>query len=349
MTFMSLLAALLLEQLRPLPDRARVGRPLRSGFDFIEHHLNAGEHHHGVTAWLLTVLPLIALSLMVYYTLYQVSFVLAWAWNVLLLYLTMGFRQFSHHFTDIHRALAAGDLPQARALMGAWRGRSADELNSTEIARLAIEEALLASHHHVFGVLFWFAVLPGPAGALLYRLTLLLKVQWGATAAVGGATACSRALNAGSTSGADAAGSAGIASRTGSTGAAGSANRGFGHFALQAAYWIDWVPLRLTAIGFAVVGNFEDAVYCWRNQAARWSDPELGIVLASGAGAIGVTLGKPLRDGIGPAGVAIDDRIEIGSGLEADAAFLSSTVGLVWRALVLWMLLLAMLAVASWV
>lgn len=338
MTFMSLLAALLLEQLRPLPDRARVGRPLRWGFDFIEHHLNAGEHHQGVTAWLLTVLPLITLSLVMYYALYQVSFVLAWAWNVLILYLTMGFRQFSHHFTDIHRALAAGDLQQARALMGAWRGRSADDLNSTEIARLAIEEALTASHHHVFGVLFWFAVLPGPAGALLYRLTLLLKVQWGAAAAMGGATARSRGLNTGSTSG---------AGSTSGTDAAGGASRGFGHFARQAARWIDWVPLRLTAIGFAVVGNFEDAVYCWRNQAARWRDPEMGIVLASGAGAIGVTLGKPLRDGIGPAGVAIDDRIEIGSGLEADAAFLSSTVGLVWRALVLWMLLLAMLAIAN--
>ena len=320
MTFMSLLTALLLEQLRPLPDRARVGKPLRSVFDFIEHHLNAGEHHHGLTAWLLTVLPLVALSLVMYYALYQMSFVLAWVWNVFVLYLTMGFRQFSHHFTDIHRALATGDLPQARALMGAWRGRPADDLNSTEIARLAIEEALTASHHHVFGVLFWFAVLPGPAGALLYRLTLLLKAQWGAAAM-----------------------------RSGAIGAADSANHGFGHFAQQAARWIDWVPLRLTAIGFAVVGNFEDAVYCWRNQAARWRDPEMGIVLASGAGAIGVTLGKPLRDGIGPAGVAIDDRIEIGSGLEADAAFLSSTVGLVWRALVLWMLLLAMMAVASWV
>ena len=349
MTFMSLLAALLLEQLRPLSDRTQVGRRLRRGFDFIEHHVNAGEHYHGVTAWVLTVPPLIALSLAVYYALHQVSFVLAWAWNVLILYLTMGFRQFSHHFTDIHRALAAGDLPQARALMGAWRGRSADELNATEIARLAIEEALMASHHHVFGVLFWFAVLPGPAGALLYRLTLLLKVQWGAVAALGGATARSRGLNAGSASAMDAAGSADGGGGTGSRGAkgSGSAHRGFGHFALQAAHWIDWVPLRLTAIGFAVVGNFEDAVYCWRNQAARWRDPELGIVLASGAGAIGVTLGKPLRDGIGPAGVAIDDRIEIGSGLEADAAFLSSTVGLVWRALVLWMLLLAMLAVAN--
>ncbi len=311
MTVMALLAALLLEQVRPLQDRGRLGRSLDALLDFVEHHLNAGERHHGLTAWLVTVVPLVVLSLVVYYLSHQVSVVLAWAWNVLILYLTMGFRQFSHHFTDIHRALAAGDLARARELMGAWRGRSADELNSGEIARLAIEEALTASHHHVFGVLFWFAVLPGPSGALLYRLALLLKAKWG--------------------------------------GKIGAAHGDFGHFAGQACHWIDWLPLRLTAVGFAVVGNFEDAVYCWRNQASRWRDPETGIVLAAGAGAIGVKLGNPVHDGVGAGGVAFDDRIEIGTGIDADAAFLSSTVGLVWRALVLWMLLLAMLAVANWV
>ena len=71
--------------------------------------------------------------------------------------------------------------------------------------------------------------------------------------------------------------------------------------------------------------------------------------MAAGAGAIGVTLGMPLSEGVTPAGLAIDDRAEIGIGDEADAGFLSSTVGLVWRALVLWMLLLIMLAIAQWV
>ena len=49
-----------------------------------------------------------------------------------------------------------------------------------------------------------------------------------------------------------------------------------------------------------------------------------------------------------PAGVSVVDRIEGGLGVDADAGSLSSTVGLAWRALVLWMLLLAMLAVAGW-
>jgi cobalamin biosynthesis protein CobD/CbiB len=50
-----------------------------------------------------------------------------------------------------------------------------------------------------------------------------------------------------------------------------------------------------------------------------------------------------------PAGLAIDERAEIGIGEEADAGFLSSTVGLVWRALVLWLMLLVMMAIAQWV
>ena len=57
----------------------------------------------------------------------------------------------------------------------------------------------------------------------------------------------------------------------------------------------------------------------------------------------------PLKEGVTPAGGSIDDRIEIGLGDDADAGFLSSAVGLAWRALVLWMLLLAMFAVVSWI
>ena len=138
MTVLALIAALILEQIRPLDDRAALSRPMAGSLDFIEHNLNAGAHHHGTAAWLITVLPLLIASVAIYYLLYQVSGVLAWAWNVAVLYLTMGFRQFSHHFTDIHKALDEGDLPRARLLTRAWRGRPADDLNTTEVARVAI-------------------------------------------------------------------------------------------------------------------------------------------------------------------------------------------------------------------
>jgi len=100
--------------------------------------------------------------------------------------------------------------------------------------------------------------------------------------------------------------------------------------------------LRATASVFAIVGNFEDAVHCWRTQAAQWPDRDLGIVLASGAGALGVRLGMPLADGL-----EVSDAAELGVGDPPDVDFMQSAVGLVWRATVLWVLLLFLLELAS--
>jgi adenosylcobinamide-phosphate synthase len=95
-------------------------------------------------------------------------------------------------------------------------------------------------------------------------------------------------------------------------------------------------------VAFAIVGDFEDAIYCWRTQAAQWPDRGVGILLAAGAGAIGVKLGMPiLEDG------TLIDRPQLGVGDEADTGFLDSTVGLVWRALILWLLVLLLLGLAN--
>jgi adenosylcobinamide-phosphate synthase len=116
---------------------------------------------------------------------------------------------------------------------------------------------------------------------------------------------------------------------------------GFGAFANRAFYVFEWPAVRLTAAGFAVVGDFEDAVYCWRTQARSWFDPNAGIVLAAGAGAMGVRLGMPVQevDGMLP-------RPELGVGEPAEGPFLDSTVGLLWRAVVIWVFVLALLTVA---
>jgi adenosylcobinamide-phosphate synthase len=133
-------------------------------------------------------------------------------------------------------------------------------------------------------------------------------------------------------------------------------NEVFGRFALKAFYWIDWIPARLTAVAFAVVGNFEDAIYSWRNFAGRWSDEAIGIILAAGGGAMGLRLGaaNETASKIVPADVAVLEApdaqiIDIPPGEEATVRALQSTVGLVWRALLLWMLLLLLLSLAVWV
>jgi adenosylcobinamide-phosphate synthase len=108
-------------------------------------------------------------------------------------------------------------------------------------------------------------------------------------------------------------------------------------------YWLDWLPSRFTAISFAVVGDFEDALFCWRTQAAQWKDEAAGIMLASGAGALGVRLGEPL-----PLNGMLEYRPELGLGDAADADYIMSTVGLIWRALVLMLALMLLMTFANW-
>src|SRR5690606_41164475 len=104
---------------------------------------------------------------------------------------------------------------------------------------------------------------------------------------------------------------------------------------------LDWIPVHLTALGFAVAGDFEDAAHCWRSQAAAWPDPEKGIVLSSGAGALGVRLGETLHHPD-----AVTFRPELGLGDEADANSMVSATGMIWRALVIWMFVLALATLA---
>ena len=69
-----------------------------------------------------------------------------------------------------------------------------------------------------------------------------------------------------------------------------------------------------------------------------------GIILASGAGALGVTLGGPIP----VLGGEPDFRPELGLGEPADPDLLTSAIGLGWRALVLWLLLMLLLTLANW-
>ncbi|HZX27479.1 MAG TPA: cobalamin biosynthesis protein CobD, partial [Telluria sp.] len=105
---------------------------------------------------------------------------------------------------------------------------------------------------------------------------------------------------------------------------------------------------------FAVVGNFEDAVYAWRNFAHRWANESVGIILTAGGGAMGVRLGTPNENAarVLPADAATvdvsEDESEVLPGEEPNVRALQSTVGLVWRALLLWMMLLLLLSGAVW-
>ncbi len=305
MTWLSLIVALLIEQYKPLSYERLVAAPLARYAFWFEQRLNAGEARHGIAAWVLAVGLPVALLWFVYLFLCWIHPLLGAVLNVLVLYVTMGFRQFSHHFEATADALRAGETDVARRELGNWLGRNTDRMKAEEIARLAIEQGILAAHRHVFAPLLLFALLPGPTGPLLYRLTERLSWAW----------ARRENIEFGA----------------------------FGRFARNMYEWLDWVPVRMTAATFAIVGDFEDAIHCWRTQAARWPEQAAGILLASGAGALGVRLGAPLFE-LGE----VAERPELGVGDDANVDLMQSAIGLVWRTLIFCLLLLGRLALAGY-
>ena len=103
-------------------------------------------------------------------------------------------------------------------------------------------------------------------------------------------------------------------------------------------------------MSFAIVGNFEEAIEGWRFHAQNFPNDNDGVLLAATAGAINVRLGgEALRPReAGDSGWPSDGDLDSGvtPGRPAEVGHLRSVVGLVWRAVVVWMLLLALLTLA---
>ena len=339
MSFFAVLFALIIEQARPLANGNWVHSSLRGWARWACRSLDAGKPHHGWIAWLVTVMVPSVIALAVHWLLWHVNVVLAFLWSVAVLYVTLGFRQFSHYFTDLRDALDDGDETAAREILAQWRQVDASELPRSEIVRHVIEYSVLAAHRHVFGVLAWFAVLAalglGPAGAVLYRMSEFVSRYWLYKAKSTAAEGASPSLQ---------------------------------YAATRAWGVIDFVPARVTSLGFAVVGSFEDAIDAWRTYTQRFpADAPIasvsrndGIILAATSGAVNVRLGgESLKPAFAPessqgfqaggldADVAVDeDKVQAMLGREPEVGHLRSIVGLVWRSVVLWMVLLALLTLA---
>src|SRR5438270_2809407 len=262
MSFFAILFAFLIEQVRPLARHNPIHAMLRAWARWTSMNFDAGKPQHGWVTWGLAVgVPTVATSGIYWLLVVFVGWPFAVVWSVAVLYVTLGFRQFSHHFTDIRDALDAGDEQRARELLALWQRVDASELPRSEIVRHVIEYSVLAAHRHVFGVLAWFSILAafgfGPAGAVLYRMAEFVVRYWRYRNRTQ-AQPASEALESAST---------------------------------KAWLVVDWLPARMTAIAFAVVGSFEEAIDCWRNYAQRFPNDNDGVILAATSGAVNVRLG----------------------------------------------------------
>lgn len=116
----------------------------------------------------------------------------------------------------------------------------------------------------------------------------------------------------------------------------------FSNFARQVVYWMEWLPARILGFSFAIVGNFQDATECWRAQAHTWPDPNEGVILAAGAGALGIRLGGNLRIAQGEV-----LRPDLGMDEPASPEGIDAAVALIWRSALLWLAVAGLLGLGS--
>ena len=267
---------------------------------YLADQLNAGKHQHGIASWLIAVIPLLFATSLIYFTLSAISLWLAWLWDIAVLYICLQFKTSTDAAAQINQTLLQNDLILARQQFTQWCGSDVELADADDLTRLNIETIFTDTLQHLFGIIFWFVLLAPLGPAGAVLYRITNQIA-----------AQWQTHNDGE----------------------------FAHFARQMAILLNWLPVRLTALSFAIAGNFEDALYCWRSQAIDWAEHNQGILLASAAGALGVKLGMPIQSGH-------IKRAELGLGERVDNSYLGSAVSLIWRALAIWLLLLLLMALA---
>lgn len=164
-----------------------------------------------------------------------------------------------------------------------------------DIAKATVESILENGSDSVFTALFWFIV-GGVPGIIFYRLSNTLDAMWGYR---------------------------------------NQEYLYFGRFAARLDDVLNYIPARLTALSYSLLGSPKQALRCWLTQAKQCDSPNAGPVMAAGAGALGITIGGPAQyHG------EWHQRPILGTGKAAQATDIHRALLLVRKTVLLWMVIL---------
>jgi adenosylcobinamide-phosphate synthase len=277
-----------------IPDRHGL-KPFawyRDWAESIEERFNGGKRLHGVGATLIAIVPIVLGVALARYILGEVGWLLRFTFDVVVLYLCLDVYRLTRVANSVSQSLEGGNLTEADERLRDLTGKGAAEVTDTGIARTAVEAVLKQGNSLVVSPIFWFILL-GPFGAVLQRLSCILDMLWG------------------------------------------HRYERFAEFGWAAARFDDllgWIPARITALSYALMGSFEDALHCWRRRIGAWSDINSGPLLASGFGALHMESCEGTTE-LGE----YEERSTEAVTVIPDASHVRRVVALVWRVLLFWL------------
>lgn len=168
-----------------------------------------------------------------------------------LLYLCIAPKSLLQHTQAVYQPLLSNDLEQARLAIARIVSRETAQMDQQAIRKATIESTLENGADAVFSPIFWF-VIAGPVGVVFYRLSNTLDAMWGYK---------------------------------------NTRYHAFGYTAARLDDILNWLPARLTALSYLILGNSYQAWCCYRQQSPQCESPNAGIVMSAGAGSLNVNLG----------------------------------------------------------
>jgi len=166
-------------------------------------------------------------------------------------WLAIGWQSLREHGLAVVQALTTGDLIKARTKTSYLVSRDTRDLDEGALSKATTESILENGSDAIFAALFWLAILGAP-GVVFYRLCNTLDAMWGYR------------------------------------------NEQFEQFGKVSAIiddGLNFIPARLTALLYVIFGDSRMAWQAWHTQAKTWYSPNAGVVMASGAGALSISLG----------------------------------------------------------
>ncbi|MET0022870.1 MAG: adenosylcobinamide-phosphate synthase CbiB [Sedimenticola sp.] len=214
--------------------------------------------------------------------------------SLVVLYFALGARSLADHARAVASELERDGMEAAREKVGRMVSRDSTDMDRVSVIRATIESVLENGLDAIFGALFWFFIAGAP-GVVFYRLVNTLDAMWGYR---------NERFSA------------------------------FGWFTAKLDDLLNWIPARLVAASYALMGNRAQAMDCWRDQAGLLASPNGGPVMTAGAGALDIELGG--------SAVYQGKRVEkplFGGDNPPDLSDIYRALDLVYKSLLLWLLM----------